>query len=287
MARLSPYIKQAFYSQKPLPHIFLSSGPGMGKTTLARLIAGALSDDFDVVDFSSMTPKQIYSYFRSYRGGIILADEIHRLNRSQQDSLLTLLEEGYLVSPTGSVLHIPWLTVIGATTSPEKIDPALMSRFAVRLTYDPYTDEEMALVIAKMGKKAGLKISDDDAARLGKASGGIPRTARDLVTAFKALRCEDSATVEDALRLVGIAEDGLSDLHLRYLHVLDALEGVAGERVIGNLLGCHPQTLRVTEKLLLERNLIGMTPTGRTLTMSGERRIRSKVTVEQRRVVLT
>jgi len=276
LERLHPFMMQALVTAKPLPHIFLTSAPGLGKTTLANAIAAEVGDDFFTVDFSSMQPKQLVSFFRRFEGGIVFADETHMLKPAQQESLLTLLEEGYIASPQGCRIEVPWLTVIAATTHPEKIEPALMARFALRFEFDPYEDIEIAQMIAGMAVKAEVSISAEDAMRLAVAACGVPRTARDLVVAWDALTHANGPSVEAALDIVGLEEDGLSQVSLRYLRMLDNLEGLAGERVLANLLNINPRALIGVERTLFAKGYVVPTPQGRSLTPKGDQRLRGR-----------
>lgn len=285
--RLHPFLMQALKTKQPLPHIFLTSGPGMGKTSLANAIAAELGDEFFTVDFSSMQPKQLVSFFRRFEGGIVFADECQMMKPAQQEALLTLLEEGYIASPHGGRIEVPWLTVIAATTHPEKIEPAFMARFALRLEYDPYEDDEITQMVTAMAAKVPVWINDEAAHRLAVAACGVPRTARDLVLAWKALtHSDDGPSVEAALDIVGLEADGLSQMGLRYLRMLDNLEGMAGERVLANLLNIHPRALSSVERLLFAKGYVVPTPQGRSLTAKGDQRLRGRQPAARSRRVM-
>lgn len=284
--RLEPFLLQSLTTSRPLPHVFLTSAPGMGKTTLANAIANALGDEFFAVDFSSMQPKQLASFFRRFEGGIVFADEAQMMKAGQQEAMLTLLEEGYIATPHGGRIEVPWLTVIAATTHPEKIEPAFLARFPLRLEYDTYSDAEIAEMVAMMASKADLKIRADDAMRLAEAACGVPRTARDLVLAWRALtHAPHGPSVEAALDIVGLEEDGIPQIGLRYLRTLDDLEGTAGERVLSNLLNIHPRALQSVERILFAKGYVVPTPQGRSLTARGDQRLRGQRPTPGRRRV--
>jgi Holliday junction resolvasome RuvABC ATP-dependent DNA helicase subunit len=144
----------------------------------------------------------------------------------------------------------------------------------LRLELDPYSDEEMAQIVQGMAFDLEAEISPEEAKALGMAAGGIPRSARDLVRAWRALSFQGTPTVEGALLLTGREFDGLTEGHLAYLKALDKLEGHGGERVLCSLLRVHPQHLNSLERLLVTRGLISLTPTGRVLTGAGDARMR-------------
>jgi Holliday junction DNA helicase RuvB len=274
--RLMPFIIEARYNKSPLPHMLLSGLSGMGKTSLAHSIAAELGDPLHVVDFSRMTAARILSFFRRFEGGIVFVDEAHEMSVAQQDLLLTVMEEGYVPTPGGGKFYVPFVTFIVATDRPQKLNRAFLGRCAVKLEIEPYTDAEIGQMIGQMRTKLGLDMSDDVARALGVAAGGNPRLARDLVMAYKAAIytvLEDEDRADAAMDICGVQKDGLTDRHLKYLWVLDALDGLAGERNIASLMGLQVAQLMDIEKVLIERGFMQITKVGRCLTAEGDERL--------------
>lgn len=119
-------------------------------------------------------------------------------------------------------------------------------------------------------------MSAEMATVLGGACAGTPRLARDLVEAYEALSVSMAPTAKDVLDLVGLDVDGLSTKHVSYLKALDALDGVAGEKQLANVLQVNPSILQTLELVLFRRGLITYTARGRALTSKGDARVRGR-----------
>lgn len=268
-ASLAVRVEAACIDVRPLDHMLIMGPPGTGKTTLARIIASLMNDPFMSL-VMPVKPAVFVRELRQFEGGVLFLDEIHRLPKAQQEDLLTLLEEGYFQTPLGRRVDIPWLTVIAATTEPEKVTPALYQRFVVPIKLDPYSIEEMTTIVIGMALKAEVDIDNEMAAALGKAAGGIPRIARQLVLAARDLeRVQGAATLQEVLRLCRLEENGLSQNHVEYLAALRALGGSAGLTVLSTMLRLHETVVRDVERLLVDRGLILYGERGRELTNTG------------------
>ena len=271
--RLGVYIEEAKAKNTSLPHVLLTATPGQGKTALAHVIATELGDPLTVFDITHVQgPQQFLAQMRRFRGGCLFVDEIHRGKPHQLEGLLTLMEEGYIGTPGGGRLEVKWLTVIAATTNPEKMDknaPALRSRFPIQPEFVPYTDEEATDIVVGMARRGGVEIPTQVAEGLGRAAAGTPRMARNLVMAYRALTQSHQPGVDEVLDLVGIDSEGLGRDHGRYLEVLYKLDGLAGEANIRNMMQVAPEALKDIERVLFRKELITFTPRGRALTGDG------------------
>lgn len=280
--RLRVYIEASQAMVKPLPHVLLTASPGQGKTALARVLANEVQDPLCIFDIAKMTPAQFTQAMTQFPGGVLFLDEVHLAKKPQQDQLLTVMEEGYMATPYGPV-EIGWLTVIAATTEPEKLSTAFISRFPIRPEFAPYTDKEAAHIVQQMARRAELTIPEEVALGLGKAAAGTPRMARDLVIAYRALaHGGQRVSIEQVLDLVGVDQEGLSEKHLQYLKILRQM-GFAGENIICARLRANPAVVRDLERVLLDRELIALTPKGRTLTAAGIARAAGKQAQQQYR----
>jgi Holliday junction DNA helicase RuvB len=259
---------------RPLPHIMLEGGPGMGKTSLAYLVAAAVDDPIINIDLAQMSPQKFISMLRRFGGGILFLDEIHRASKAQLEMLLKLMDEGFVPLPGGGRLTLGWLTIIAATTEPEKLPAALMQRFTIHPEFEDYTDEEAAQIVAQMARLGGVEIPADVCEALGHACAGTPRLARDLVMAHEALSYQMEPSVEDVLTLVGVDSEGLSSRHINYLKALDQMDGLAGERPLMACLQVSQGMLRDLERTLLKRKMITLTSRGRAITSLGDTRAR-------------
>lgn len=274
--RINHEVLASIESETPFPHTLLSGPPGSGKTTLAAIIADSLGDKFMslIMPVDQSFLEGVIWEFQ----GILFLDEIHRASKRQQESLLTLLESGYMQSKGGLRIESAWLTIVAATTKPQMIDPAVENRFMLRPAFEAYTEEDMAEIIAGMASKVkdvDLRFTPEHLAALGKASGGRPRSARALVLAARTLSINrgEAPTVEQILRQADVDSEGLSARHINYLQTLKRFNGVAGLSRIASVTMMSPQAIQELEGLLLERGYLDITERGRQLTSKGHLRV--------------
>lgn len=273
--RLSIHIEAAIADNRMLDHVLLAGPPGFGKTTIAQIIAWEVGDPFASITMP-MKPPAFAAFLRTWSGGILLLDEIHRASQAQQEDLLGLLDAGVLRLPNGRQVHVERLTVIGATTEPEKVIAPLYDRFPIKPMFQDYSDEDMGRIVHIMAGKVGLELDGELAVALGRATGGTPRNARQLVFAARDIACAQRPVTLDAiLSLCGVERDGLSAQQLQYLRILASLQGQAGLQVLASMLRLHPSTVQELERLLLQRQLIVFGAGGRELTNEGFSRVKA------------
>lgn len=188
-------------------------------------------------------------------------------SKRHQEQLLQLAEEGAFLTSWGEVYQRPSLTLIAATTKPEKVEPAFRDRFTIELRLSPYSVQDLATIVTFMAGRLGVTIPREHAEALAGACAGSPRTARKLVLGYRALGGD--ATVEDTLRLLDREPDGLTPDHVRYLRTLRDFGGQLGERPLATILRMHGSVVSDLERALLDRRMIRLTPGGRVLTAKG------------------
>lgn len=269
--RLRLHIDAANQSGRMLDHVLLEAPPGYGKTTIGRIIADELGGEYLEIK-CPIKPKFLAGQLREWDGGgVILLDEIHAGSKAQQEALLPLLEEGYYPLDNGQRVYVFDTCIIGATTEPDKVIQPLRDRFPIRPRFADYNDDEMGLIVSGMGERIGLPFDTEAAVALGRASGGTPRVARELVLYARDLvETGVEPTVEAILDGCERDPDGLSADHCAYLALMRELGGNgAGLKTLSMILRLPEVTLRELERLLVQKKLVTFESTGRALTSAG------------------
>jgi Holliday junction DNA helicase RuvB len=259
--RLHLHLQSCLDRMERPDHILLVGPPGCGKTSLADLIAEEACMPLEHL-FMPVKRTSLQRLVR-FHSGIVFLDEIHAMAPRDQEMLLPLLEDGYIQLESGMRVENHDLTIVAATTEPEKLLAPLYDRFPIKPQFEEYTDEEMGLIIMGMAAKEDLELDKGQAVRLGRATGGVPRLARMIVRAMIDL---NTTKVTDILKLLELTEDGLTSQHSQYLTVLYSAGGTSGLDMLSAHLRLPKTTLVDLERLLVKRNLIEYTPRGRTLT---------------------
>lgn len=272
--RLTTHINAAVEEARPLEHTLLAGPPGFGKTTLATIIADLLGDELEIVTMP-ISEKALQSLVTRHHGVLVL-DEIHAASKKEQELLLPLLEFGHIQTKSGYRIEAGWMTIVGATTEPEKVIPPLYDRFRIKPVFEAYSEQEMALIVVGMAEKAGLEVSPDDAVILGHATGGTPRNAGSLVLAGRALqvKLKRVPTAMEILEFCDIDTDGLDRQHYRYLETLSKFGGTRGLAQIATVLRLSPTVCMDLERLLFHKDLINYGTGGRELTALGYRKVK-------------
>lgn len=279
---IQTFIDEAFCDCTVLPHIMLASGmPGVGKTTLARLIAKEM-------DARLLTIKAPYSVqalqeaiLSMNEGEFLFLDEIHELGKSTAlvGVLLTSMEEGVLYVD-GQRHVLPPFTFIGATTNANRLPETILDRFEVKPIFDPYSPSDMVRIVKNFCVGMDVVLSPNVMVAIAKASRSTPRISRELVKGARALQKQlgRDVTPEELLTFKGYEPNGIMRNHKRYLtSILDnggrqTPQGyiyAAGEATLMSLLReDKPGVLRL-ERHLLDLGYVIMTRQGRQLTELG------------------
>lgn len=272
-ARLQTRIDAANRDGRMIPHVMLAAPAGVGKTSLAYLIAGRLGVEIEsYLAKTETTGNDLYEWiFYANEDSVVFIDEIHRLRPKVQEELLGPLdEEAYFETSLGREFIYTRFTLIGATTNYDKVIPPLRDRFHITPPFEEYSHEEMARIVISMGKKVGIEFEADAAKQLGVASGGRPRAAKKLVLAARDL--PDPNDVQEVLDLVGVTPEGLTYHHLKYLQTLrKATRHRAGAKVLAASIGMPPDALEDMEQLLVDLDFVERTSSGRVLRPLGNK----------------
>ena len=281
---LHVFIEAAKMREESLDHVLLYGPPGLGKTTLAHIIANELGANFKTASGPSIEKSGDLAAVLSTLepGDVLFIDEIHRLPKFKEEMLYPAMEDFELdivVGGEGSSRNIkidlPPFTLVGATTRAGDVSSPLRDRFGIVNKLNYYTDEELTNIVKRTGRVLDMPINDDAAKELAKRSRKTPRIANRL---FKRVR--DFALVEGsdeisydvtrkALERLKVDEYGLDQIDIEYLTAL--IEkfngGPVGVETISSAIGEEMSTLEdVVEPFLMQEGFLKRTPRGRVVT---------------------
>ena len=283
--KLRVYLEAARERGEPLDHLLLSGPPGLGKTTLAHVIAYELGVQIRVTSGPAIEkPGDLAAILTNSleEGDILFIDEIHRLSKTAEEHLYPAMEEFKidLVLGQGPAartlrLELPRFTLIGATTRPGLLSGPLRSRFGIHEQLEFYTPEELAEGIMRDARLLGVGIEPEAARVIGERSRGTMRIAKRLfrrVRDFAQVAGEAAITrarAEAALDELGLDRLGLDAKDRRYLETLlvKFAGGPVGLETLATALAEDPHTLEeVVEPYLIQIGLVKRTPRGRVAT---------------------
>ena len=278
---LAVYIKAACKRREPLDHVLLSGPPGLGKTTLAHILANEMGVELFVTSGPAVEHKGALSGLltRLGRGDILFVDEIHRLSAPVEDSLYPAIEDFRIDITTGDgpyaesiPIDVKPFTLIGATTRSGLLTQPLRERFGVHLRLDFYPIADLEQIVLRSARLLDVSCEKSGAHELAARSRGTPRVANRLLR-----RVRDFADVEgtgiidaDIVRLactrLEVDGAGLDEMDRRLLRVLiDHYDGgPVGVETLAAALAEPRDTLEdVYEPYLLQQGFLGRTPRGR------------------------
>lgn len=264
-------IAAAMGRMEQLDHCLFIGQSGAGKTSLANLIAEEHQLPFLSLmitpNFKIPTLNKFLLDFSEEGGGIVLLDEVHNFTKSQQHYLFSILEGGYIAFDNGKKIFFPHpLTIIGATTEPQDLIKPLLGRWGAPYRLDKYSELEMAQIVERMARRVGLEPTKESCLALGRASAGSPRQAKSLVVTARDLKTMEPSEV---LKSADITPDGLTVDHVAYLTSLKKLGMSAGMDSISNHSGRSKEIIKDLEKLLVEREYVEISKSGRQLMPKG------------------
>jgi len=286
-------IEASIYRKEPLEHTLLYGQPGLGKTTLAFLIANEMNTNCRVANAPAIErPRDIVGLLLGLKEGeILFIDEIHRLNRLTEELLYSAMEDFRLDVTMGAnrgarcrTINLPKFTLIGATTKLASISAPLRDRFGISQRIEFYSNNELQQIILNFSRLINLNLEDEASFNLAKISRGTPRIAlrllkriRDYAQVIKKTNIISSDIVEKALNSQKIDEKGLDPLDRRYLSFLNLNKNnPIGLDAIAAGLGDDSSMLEfVVEPYLIQIGFLMRTSRGRLLTSSAKKYINS------------
>ncbi|MEN6356559.1 MAG: Holliday junction branch migration DNA helicase RuvB [Armatimonadota bacterium] len=281
---LSVFIQAARMRAEALDHVLLYGPPGLGKTTLAYIIANEMDVSIRSTSGPAIErPGDLAAILTNIEpGSVLFIDEIHRLNRAVEEILYPAMEDYQLDLVIGKgpsartiKLDLPKFTLIGATTRTGLITSPLRARFGIVHNFEFYDVDSLRTIVSRSAAILGVAITDDGAYEIASRSRGTPRIANRVlrrVRDFAQVKADgaiDQSVAVDGLAMLEIDECGLDDADRRLLKcIIDKFDGgPVGVETIASATGEERDTIEdAHEPYLIQLGFINRTPRGRVAT---------------------
>ncbi len=281
---LKVYIQASKMRGEPLDHVLFYGPPGLGKTTLAGIIAAEMGVDLRITAGPAITRAgDLASILTNLNDNdVLFIDEIHRLNRAVEEVLYSAMEDFALdiVTGKGPAAHslriqLPKFTLVGATTRAGSLSAPLRDRFGVLAKFELYTVDELSRILERTARILGVSICEKAKKLLASRSRGTPRIANRLLkrvrdfSQVEGLDTINEEIVESTLSALGIDSLGLEDLDRKILELIIVRfkGGPVGIDTIAASIGEERVTIEdVYEPYLMQAGLLARTSRGRVVT---------------------
>ncbi len=282
--KLKVFLQAARGRGEPLDHVLLSGPPGLGKTTLARILAEAMGVDFRSISAPAIDKKgDLAAVLTSLRPfSVLFLDEIHRLSRTVEEYIYTAMEDYYIDIVTGEGLgarsmkfQLAPFTLVGATTRAGLLNAPFRDRFGIVERLNFYDRVALKKILLRSAQILKISLTDDGAEEVAKRSRGTPRVANRLLKRVRDYAevlgkgHVDGALANYALNLLGVDSLGLDEMDRRILSLIQERHagGPVGIDTLAAALSEDRDTLEeVYEPFLIQEGFLLKTPRGRVLT---------------------
>lgn len=280
--QLRIHIQAAQERGEPLKHVMLVGPPGLGKTTLSKIIANEMGVGFKPTIGPTIEQIDIAAIVTNLEAGdVLFIDEIHRMRNTVQEILYPVMEEYALditvgEGPNANIVRVPLpkFTLIGATTREGMLTGPFRDRFGIKLHLGYYSVDDLQSIVEHNASWLDIEIDSEGERELAKRARGTPRVAKNLlfqVRDYATVKADGIITEEiaqEALEFFGIDELGL-DHRDRFLlkTVIDKFNGKAGLKAISVAVSEDERTVaEVYEPYLIKLGFLNLTPSGRIVT---------------------
>ncbi len=283
-SNLAVFLEGARRRGEPLDHVLLHGPPGLGKTTLAAIIANEMGSTLRKTSGPAIEkPKDLAALLTNLNeNDILFVDEIHRINRSVEEILYPAMEDkqidiiiGQGPSATSICLELKNFTLVGATTRSGQLSSPLRDRFGIILKLELYNTDELQQIVMRSAKIIGIDIEPDGAREIASRSRGTPRIANRLlrrVRDFAQVYGDGTVTkavADDALTRMDIDKLGLDNVDRKILEtiILNYNGGPVGLDTLAATINEESVTIEdVYEPFLMQQGFLTRTPRGRNAT---------------------